>query len=246
MKTAVIVGASSGLGREMARILIGEGWRVGVAARRLALLQELVSLCPERVVAEEIDVCSADAPARLLSLFERVGGADLYFHASGIGKQNPALDESIEISTVETNATGFVRMVGTAFRYFAARGGGQIAAITSIAGTKGLGTAPSYSATKAMQATYMQALSQLAAMRGLPIHMTDIRPGFVATELLGDNPRYPMLMRTEPVARMMAKAVLAHRRVVVLDWRWRVVTSLWHLIPNWLWRRMRVGVAKDN
>ena len=105
-----------------------------------------------------IDVTKAEAGEKLLALVDRLGGMDLYFHASGIGKQNRTLEEDIELITTETNAVGFTRMIGTAYRYFAQQGTGHIAAITSIAGTKGLGPAPAYSATKALQATYLQAL----------------------------------------------------------------------------------------
>ena len=84
-----------------------------------------------------------------------VPGMDLFFYASGIGKQNRELKEDIELATLQTNGVGFTRMIGEAYRYFASHGGGHIAAITSIAGTKGLGPAPSYSATKAMQNVYL-------------------------------------------------------------------------------------------
>lgn len=241
MKKAIIIGASSGLGYEVAKILINDGWRIGIAARRFDLLQALQSSAPGMVEAEAIDVTSADAASGLRRLADRVGGMDLFFMSSGIGKQNGELDETIETATVATNALGFVRMVGEAFRYMAANGGGQIAAITSVAGTKGLGAAPSYSATKAFQNTYMQSLEQLAGIRHLDISFTDIRPGFVATALLGDSPRYPMLMRPEAVARMAVRAVYRRRHRVVIDWRWAVVTALWRLIPDWLWRRMRVA-----
>lgn len=241
MKRAVIIGASSGLGLEVAKILLNDGWRIGIAARRFDLLQALKAEAPERVVAEAIDVTADDAGERLVSLVESVGGMDLFFMSSGIGKQNLPLCADIETSTVATNGLGFVRMVGEAFRYMAANGGGQIAAITSIAGTKGLGAAPAYSATKAFQNTYMQSLEQLAAIRRLDIAFTDIRPGFVATALLGESPRYPMLMKPERVARLAVKAVYRRRHRVVIDWRWALLTALWRRIPRWLWRRMRVA-----
>ncbi len=152
-KKAIIIGASSGIGKEVAHLLLADGWQLGVAARREEQLLELKALAPERINVMKIDVTDSDAGERLLSLIRQVGGMDLYFHASGIGKQNRTLDAGIELRTMETNAVGFTRMIGTAFRYFAEQGGGHIAAITSIAGTKGLGPAPSYSATKALQAT---------------------------------------------------------------------------------------------
>ena len=141
---------------------------------------------------------------------------------------------------METNAVGFTRMIGAAYRYFAAKGEGHIAAITSIAGTKGLGPAPAYSATKAMQATYIQSLEQQARQRGLKIRFTDIRPGFVDTALLNDGFPYPMLMRPEKVARDIVRSVYRHRHVRVIDWRYRILTFFWRLIPRWLWRRMKI------
>ena len=150
------------------------------------------------------------------------------------------LEPDIELKTVNTNALGFTRMIGAAYRYMAEHGGGHIAAISSIAGTKGLGAAPSYSATKAMQNTYLQALEQQAHMRNLNITFTDLRPGFVATPLLGDNPQYPMLLKTERVAKEIVTAIKHHRHVWVIDWRWRIITALWRRIPRCLWRRLKV------
>ena len=239
-KIAVIVGASSGIGREVAKLLLADGWRIGVAARREEQLQELKATAPERVETMTIDVTMPDAGERLLNLIERLGGMNLYFHASGIGKQNRALEEGIELQTIETNAVGFTRMIGTAYRYFAEKGEGHIAAITSIAGTKGLGPAPAYSATKALQATYMQSLEQQANQRGLKIHFTDIRPGFVDTALLNDDFPYPMLMKPEKVARDIVRSIYCQRHVRVIDWRYRILTFFWKLLPNWLWRRMKL------
>ena len=239
-KKAVIVGASSGIGREVAQLLIDDGWQLGVAARRMEPLMELKEMAPGRVEVIAIDVTKSDAGELLLSLIERLGGMDLYFHASGIGKQNRDLEPSIELCTMETNAVGFTRMIGTAYRYLAEQGKGHIAAITSIAGTKGLGPAPAYAATKALQATFLQALDQQARQRGLGISITDIRPGFVDTALLNDNFRYPMLMRPETVARDIVRSIYRNRHVRIIDWRYRILTFFWRLIPNWIWRRMKL------
>ena len=237
-KKAIIVGASSGIGREVARLLLADGWTLGVAARREELLQELKASAPERVEVMAIDVTTPDAGERLLALVQQIGGMDLYFHASGIGKQNRTLETDIELRTMDTNAVGFTRMIDTAYRYFAEKGEGHVAAITSIAGTKGLGPAPAYSATKALQATYLQALEQQAHSRGLKIRFTDIRPGFVDTALLNDSFPYPMLMRPEAVARDIVRSIYRRRHVRVIDYRYRLLTFLWRLIPRSLWRRL--------
>ena len=240
MKKAIVVGASSGIGHEVARLLIIQGWAVGVAARRIDKLTDLQAMAPERVYTTHIDVTNEEAETSLQQLIKRMEGLDLYFHAAGIGWQNPSLNADIELKTMKTNAVGFTRMIGCAYRYFANNGGGHIACITSIAGTKGLGPAPSYSATKAMQNTYLQALEQLAVCKQHNIHFTDIRPGFVDTPLLAGTSHLPMLMSTEKVARSIIKAINHRRHICVIDTRWCLLTFFWRLIPNWIWRRMRL------
>lgn len=118
-KKAIIVGASSGIGWEVAKLLLADGWHLGVAARREEPLLELKALAPDSVEVMTIDVTKPDAGERLQSLIKQLGWMDLYFHSSGIGKQNRTLEEDIELRTMETNAVGFTRMIGTAFRYFA-------------------------------------------------------------------------------------------------------------------------------
>ena len=91
MKRAIIVGASSGLGMEVTKILLNDGWYVGIAARRTDVLTEIKNKFPERVITAHIDVTKEDAAASLLALISELGGVDLYFHASGIGSQNLSL-----------------------------------------------------------------------------------------------------------------------------------------------------------
>ena len=237
---AIIIGASSGMGLEVAKLLLAEGYHLGVAARREDRLQALKLLAPDRVEVQAIDVTADNAPARLRSLIDRLGGMDLFFYASGIGKQNRTLTPDIELDTVNTNGMGFTRMIGEAYRYFAERGEGHIAAITSIAGTKGLGPAPSYSATKAMQNVYLQALEQQANARKLKIRFTDIRPGFVDTDLLKGDFHYPMMLKPEKVARQIVKALKNKRHIKVIDWRYALLTALWRRIPRPLWRHLKL------
>ena len=235
MKRAIVIGASSGIGQEVAMLLMKEGWTVGVAARREDKLKALGA-----AAFEPIDVTKEDATERLQSLISRLGGMDLFFYASGIGKQNRELEEDIELATMQTNGLGFTRMIGEAYRYFAKQGHGHIAAITSIAGTKGLGPSPSYSATKAMQNVYLQALEQQANARGLNIHFTDIRPGFVDTPLLTGDFHYPMMLKPEKVAKEIITAINHRQHIRVIDWKYRLLTAFWRRIPRCLWRHMRL------
>ncbi len=240
MKRAIVIGASSGIGREVSRLLLADGWAVGVAARREDRLLELKAFSPDNVEVMRIDVTAADAGERLLELVKRLGGVSLFVYCSGVGWQNAGLEPAPELATVDVNVKGFTAMVGTMFNYMAANLGGDIAVISSVAGTKGLGVAPSYSASKVYQNTYIQALEQLSNMRRLHIRFTDIRPGFVDTDLLAGGGHYPMLMDKTVVARHIVRAIYAHRHVCVIDWRYRVLVALWRAMPSWLWRKLNI------
>lgn len=236
---AIVMGGTSGIGREVAMLLARRGWRVGVAGRRTALLEEMRHEgCVSDVAT--IDVTEEDAAERLQAFINEIGGMDLYLHCSGVGWQNPELVSDKELATTETNALGFVRMMDAAFAYFRERGGGHIAVVSSIAGTKGLGTAPAYSATKRFQNTYVDALAKLSRMRHLNISFTDIRPGFVDTAFIGGSD-FPMKMNVKQVAESIVKALEKRRRIVVIDWRYRLLVFFWRLLPEWLWERMRIG-----
>ncbi len=251
------MGATSGIGQEVARLLAANGYEVGIAGRREERLVQMAQATPGIVAHRQIDVTKEDAPTELHKLIEELGGMDLYFHSSGIGWENVALDTDKELKTVETNGVGFVRMVSAAYNWFAeqradeakqrAEGDEQrasskerkarIACITSIARTRGLGAAPAYSATKRMQAHYLECLSQQTRMRHLNIGITDIRPGFVATDLIAGS-HFPLQLKAEDVARTIVRAIEQGHEVVTIDWRYRLLVAAWQLIPRWLWVRL--------
>ena len=268
-KKAIVMGATSGIGMEVASLLAQRGWQVGIAGRRIERLEEvkrntnlLISESSKASKGEiacyqQIDVTSPEAPSLLLKLIEKLGGMDLYFHSSGIGWQNNSLDIGKEMKTVETNGLGFVRMVDTAFNWFAQQNQGQepgqgqrqgkdrscetyrIACITSIAGTKGLGAAPAYSATKRFQNHYLECLTQQAHMRHLPIAITDIRPGFVKTDLIAGS-NYPLQLTPQKVALQIVNAIERGKAVKTIDWKYSILVSLWRLIPRWIWTRLTI------
>lgn len=235
----VITGASSGLGREVAKLFIYEGHQVAVCARRTELLEEL-TLLSERVTAHYLDINSPDSAQTLRAILGQDGKTDLYFHSSGVGCHNVELDPEKEFNVLNTNCIGFARCIDAAFNYFKENGGGHIAAISSIAGIMGLGAAPSYSASKSFNNTYLQALAQLSTMTGANISITDIRPGFVKTALLDSSRNYPFLMDAEYAARKIYKAIIKRKRKCVVDWKYKIISALWKLIPDWLWVRLKI------
>ena len=238
-KRVIIVGATSGIGYEVAKEYVRMGWQVGVSGRRQEVLEQFQATAPDQIKIQSLDVTHEDAADKLLALIGQLGGMDLFLLSSGIGSQNPNLTPEVEINTARTNVEGFMRMVTTAFNYFKENGGGHLTVISSISGTKGLGSAPAYSATKRFQNTYIDALAQLSRMQQLHITFTDIRPGFVETPLLKDR-NYPMLMQANCVAAHIISAIARKKRVIVIDWRYAILVFFWKLIPSCLWERMSV------
>ena len=242
-KKAIIIGATSGIGLEMVKVLTSQGWQVGIAGRRQDRLQQIQSQNLDVVATECIDITQPDAPRRLLTLIGKTGGMDLYFHSAGIGYQNPTLDFDREMSTCATNVMGFTQMVNTAFHYFEEHPErpAHLAVISSIAGTRGLGAAPAYSSTKRYNNHYMECLTQLCHIRGIRhIHLHDIRPGFVRTPLLADGHHYPFQLDPQKVALSIANGIHHNRAIITIDWRYRLLVFFWRLIPRWLWVRMKV------
>lgn len=242
MKNIVIVGASSGIGLKVAEAFASRGLRVGLAARRTAVLEELKAKYPDMVEYEAIDINRDDAPERLNALIDKLGGMDLYFHVSGIGFVNNDLDPTQEAQVIQTNLGGFARMLSAAYGYFKATGRkGRIAAVTSVAGTKGIGSMAAYSASKRGASAYMVALEQRAYNEDLDIRFTDIRPGWIETPLIDPDRPYPMLMTLDYAVPLIIKAIVKAPRVAYVDWRYGLLVAGWKRIPTWLWIHMDVS-----
>lgn len=244
MKKIVIMGASSGIGLRLAEVLASRGVRVGLAARHTAPLAALQKLYPDCVEYASVDVTRPKAVDHLHELIERLGGMDIYFHVAGIGYDNPPLDPEREVEIVRTNACGFARMISAVYRWMRDNHvAGQIAAVTSVAGTKGMGRLAAYSASKKFDQAYLTAIEQLARAEKADITITDIRPGWTRTPLLHADAVYPLEMSVDEVVRLALKAVVTRRRVAYVDWRWGVVARLWSMVPDCVWTRMDVPIS---
>ncbi|MCM1068231.1 MAG: SDR family NAD(P)-dependent oxidoreductase [Muribaculaceae bacterium] len=243
MKKIIIIGASSGMGMRVATDFARLGWRVGIAARREDRLKEIKALYPDRIEYMALDVAADDAVDRFYRLIELIDGMDYLLYAAGCGWRNPELDAARDMQTLQVNVLGFTKIINAAYKYFKQTANlhrGHIAAITSVAGTKGIGISATYSASKRYQWTYLQAIDQLAHQQHVNVAVSDIRPGFVDTPLLNGRTDYPMEMSIDYVAPRLEKAILRGKRVAVIDSRWAVVTALWKLVPDCLWRRIEL------
>lgn len=253
MRTAIIIGATSGIGRQLACSLLESGWRVGIAWRREDRLRKLVDTYGnDRAIARYMDVTPNDAPCQLDNLLTETGAPDLFLHVAGIGNEEGPLNEEIELKIVSTHCDGMVRVVSHFINYikkepyYSDKRKVCIGIVSSLAGTKGMGVSPAYSASKKMQSTYVSALSQHVRMHGIPATLSDIRPGFVDTDILLPGTPPFAIMSVEAASRQILKGVARRKRIIVFDWRYRMLSFAWSLIPRWLWERMTFVKTKDN
>ena len=138
MKTAIIIGATSGIGREVAARLVENGWKVGITGRRTEALESFRNeYGSDKVCIATMDITHDDSVAALDALLEQTGEPDLFLYASGVGYQNQELDLDKEIRTVRTNCEGMVRMVDHFVNYvrchkYSAMHKAHIAVISSV------------------------------------------------------------------------------------------------------------------
>ena len=240
MKRAIVIGATSGIGRAVAERLAAAGYRVGVTGRRGALLDELAAANPRAFCCAEADVTDPAAScAALDALAGELGGVDLCVVSAGAGELNPGLDYALEEPAIRTNVVGWTAAVGWAYRLFEWQGGGHLVVVTSVGGLRGGGGAPAYNASKAYQMNYAEGLRQRAAKSRLPIFVTDIRPGLAATAMAkGEGEGLFWVMPVDRVADQLLRAVRRRRSVAVVTRRWRIVAWLLRHMPDRIYRKM--------
>lgn len=232
MKKVIIIGASSGIGRELAIQYAQLGWQVGITARRADKLDSISRESNGQIWYECFDATAPDNNDGLDRLIDRMNGMDLFVYCAGYGGTSDQLDWSIEKRTFDVNAKGFLEMVNHAFLYFQKKGIGQIAVISSVAGIRGNSFAPAYSATKAFESVYAEGLNLKAHRLGLDIVISDIRPGFVSTEQ-SDSKTHQKFW-SAPVtkaAQQIIKAIDAKKRRAYITRRWWIAGVLLRWVP---------------
>ncbi len=238
MKKAIIVGATSGIGKGLAKLLVDYGYSVGITGRRYDLLAELKNENSDRYFVKAFDIIDTDSiPNHLNELVNSLGGLDLLVICSGTGYENINLDFSIDKLTIDTNVLGFTAVADWAFNYFTNNKSGQLVAITSVAGLRGNRLVPSYNATKSYQINYLEGLRQKANKSRLPIFVTDVRPGFVDTPMAkGDNLFW--VSQVEKSVRQIYNSIKKKRKIVYITKRWIIIAIILKLLPCWIYDKM--------
>ena len=236
LKKLIVIGASSGIGREIVCKYAESDWKVGITGRRENLLLELKEAYPHQVSIASFDVAGSDNIEKISSIIEELGGLDLLIYNAGYGNPSLILDTESEMKTVRTNVDGFTEIVSYVFNYFVQKGSGQIAVTSSVAGIRGGSWSPAYSASKAFMSNYAEGLNIKAHKLKKDIVVTDIRPGFLDTKPDKGHGRF-WISSKEKAATQIINAIEARKRVAYVSRRWWLIGQLLKILPYKIYRR---------
>ena len=238
MGSAIIIGASSGIGRELAKILSRNGYTVGIAARREELLLQLKEELSNQSIVKRIDISKTEeAVGFLRELIHELGEVELIIINAGYGVINPQLDLVEELRTVDVNVSGFTAMAAVAFEYFAERGTGHIVGVSSLAAIRGGGGSPAYNASKAYISNYLQGLRQKAAQQDLLLTITDIKPGFIDTPMAQGEGLF-WVAPVPKAAKQIYQAIVTKKTHAYITKRWRIIGWILRILPDRLYNRL--------
>ena len=234
----IIIGASSGMGRELAKVMAAHGYIVGIAAPQEDLLISLQQEIPSPTYRQIIDVRTEDARDKLIQLINEMNGVDIVVICAGIGPQNPNLLFALDKQTIDVNVTGFCAMATTSMHHFIAQHHGHLVVISSIAGIRGNDTAPAYNASKAFISNYLQGLRKKIAHENLRIDVTDIKPGFVDTVMAHTYTKPFWMISAHKAAHYIFNGIVHKKKIVYVSPIWRLVAWGLYLAPDWIYNKL--------
>ena len=238
MKKAIIIGASSGIGKELTIVLAKKGYEVGLMARRTDLLEALKNEIPTKTYVGHIDLSKVpEAIEKVSNMIQTMQEVDLVVINSGTGFLNPELDWSKEQQTLDVNVYGFCAIAGEVYKCFAKQKKGHIVGVSSIGALRGNSIAPAYNASKAFMSNYLEGLRKKAFQEKLPIIVTDIKPGFVDTDMAKGEGKF-WVATPQKAAEQIYSAINKQKQNAYITHRWRLIGWALKLMPNWLYERI--------
>ncbi|MCK5577896.1 MAG: SDR family NAD(P)-dependent oxidoreductase [Planctomycetes bacterium] len=238
MKKAIVIGATSGIGRELAKVLSENQYDLGLSGRRTNLLETLQTEIPDKTIVKFMDVSQTEEASRTLKeLISEMGGADLIVLCSGTGHTNTDLDWSITKETIDVNVYGFTALANVATNYFIAQGKGHLVGISSVAAIRGHSSAPSYNASKAFQSNYLEGIRHKVRKLGQPIIVTDIQPGFVDTAM-AKGPGIFWVAPARKAAIQIYKVIKKKKKHAYITKRWRLIAWLSKVLPDFIYNKI--------
>ena len=234
-KKAIVIGATSGMGKAVAIKLAQLGYEVGLAGRREHILHELKKQIPQACI-EKIDVTAPDARHKLKELISQLGGMDLMIIS--ISSYNDQQDSMSEIEkekiTLDVDLLGFYSMACIGFEYFEKQKSGHMVGISSIDAFRGNAHCPVYSGAKAFIDKYLEGKRNRYIQNNLPITVTDVLPGWVDNEkcAFSKMPGTYWVASTDEAANQIVDAIKSKKKTAYITKRWIVINWLLRILPD--------------
>jgi short-subunit dehydrogenase len=229
-----VVGASSGIGAELARELTERGASVAVSARRARELDAVAGGSMTAVPADVADRRSVDDAADRVR--QALGGLDCVVYSAGHWQRfdASAWDRDAFARHVDVNLIGLNNVLGSALPGLVAQGSGHVVVIASVAGYRGLAGAEAYGATKAAQLILLEAMR--ASLRPNGVRVTTVAPGFVRTPMTSGNQfRMPFLVDADTAALAIADGIEAGRAEITFPLPVAVAMKTARVLPTRVW-----------
>ena len=234
----IIIGATSGIGRALTEDFAEQGNNIGIIGRREILLKEIQQQSSSTIIPAIADVTKQkEIEHAIKELAGKLGHIDLAIVCAGTGNINTSLDYAIESPTLLTNVTGWTFCIDILYKILERQGYGHLVAITSAGGLRGEPMAPAYSASKAYQINYMEALSKKAFKAGGKIIVTDIRPGLVDTAMAKGDGLF-WVMPVKKVASQIIRAIRKKKNIAYVTKRWRILAAINKRLPFCIYKRL--------
>lgn len=234
----IIIGGTSGIGKGLYDKYVVKNNCVAVIGRRTDILDKLYKNNPRNTIIANADITiQSEIDNAIESICKKIDKIDLAIVCSGIGEINSSLEYSIERPTIDTNVTGWTFCIDKLYNIFNNQGHGHLVAITSVGGLRGEPMSPAYSASKAYQINYTEALRKKSFKTGSKIVVTDVRPGLVDTAMAKGEGLF-WVMPVEKVAQQIYNAIRKKKSKVYVTKRWHILAIINKILPFCLYKRI--------
>ena len=243
-KVVLLTGASSGIGEALAIALAKKGAIVGLLARRGELLDKLKKQCEKVGGSARVFACDVTDEDAVLAaadeFFAEFDRIDILIANAGIGGNNAetrALQPFAVKKVIDINLMGAVNSVHAVLPRMLKKGSGQLVAISSLAGFRGLPKSAAYSASKAGMTAFFESVRLDVKHQGIDV--TIIQPGFIKTPLTsGRESKMPFLMELDDAIPLFLKAIEKRKRFAAFPWQLATVVRAGKIMPGWLYDRV--------
>ena len=230
MNKVLIIGGTSGIGRGLVDVYLKNGYIVGVVGRRTEILNQ-IKLTNQNVFIETLDVCDIAKSSEVYnSLITSMKGIDIVINCSGWGEVNREFNNDIDLKTIQTNVIGFTQTMNFFTTYFLNKNNGVLVNISSIGGLRGGKFVGSYNSTKSYQIKFLESLSISFKKLKKDIQITDVRLGFVDTDMLKGKGFW--VSSVDHISNKIYKGVKSRKSVIYNDFRWFIISKLLRILPK--------------